>query len=180
MPVVEVKAITHRDGAIMQDVFPGHMDHWNLGGIPKEGSVYNAVLKSVPGVRAVHLPPSGCGRLSCYIAIEKRFENEPQKAAMTAFIEMPNLKVAVVVDQDTDVFDEREVLWAVNTRTWWDRDLQVIDRVQSFRGWLGSSVVMIDATRPLEGSFPARNEIPSDALNRVDVERALLKEVGDG
>lgn len=178
MPIVEVKAITHRDEAIMQDVFPGHADHWNLGGIPKEGSVYNAILKCVPGVRAVHLPASGCGRLSCYIAIEKRFENEPQKAAMAAFIEMPNLKVAVVVDHDIDVFDEREVLWAVNTRTWWDRDLQVIDRVQSFRGWLGSSVVIIDATRSLEGSFPARNEIPPDALNRVDVETALKKEAG--
>jgi UbiD family decarboxylase len=178
MPVIEVTAITHRRSAIMQDIFPGHTDHWNLGGMPKEGSVFNVIQRNVPGVRAVHLPPSGCGRLSCYIAIEKRFDNEPQKAAMAAFVEMPNLKLAIVVDSDVDVFDEREVLWAVNTRTWWDRDLQVLDRVQSFRGWLGSSVALIDATVPEGGSYPERNGIPEEALARIGVEGILGKEVG--
>lgn len=167
VPVIEVKAITHRKNAIVQDFWPGHMDHWNLGGIPKEGSVFNVIKKNMPGITAIHLPASGCSRVICYISIKKEFDNEPRKAAMQAFVEMPNLKLAVVVDDDIDVFNERDVLWAVATRTHWDKDLDVIRKVQSFRGWLGDAVGIIDATRPLEGEFPKRNKIPDDALERV-------------
>ncbi|MGH7775364.1 MAG: UbiD family decarboxylase domain-containing protein [Candidatus Binatia bacterium] len=167
VPVVEVTAITHRKKAIVQDFWPGQMDHWNLGGIPKEGSVFNVIKKNVPGIKAIHLPPSGCGRLISYISIKKEFDNDPNKAAMQAFVEMPNLKLAVVVDDDIDVFNEREVMWAVSTRTHWDKDLEVIRKVQSFRGWLGDAVAIIDATRPLKGEFPKRNEVNEEAMERV-------------
>ena len=167
VPVIEVTAITHRRKAIVEDFWPGQMDHWNLGGIPKEGSVFNVIKKNVPGIRAIHLPPSGCGRLICYISIKKEFDNDPRKAAMQAFVEMPNLKLAVVVDDDVDVFNEREVLWAVSTRTHWDKDLEVIRKVQSFRGWLGDAVAIIDATKPLQGEFPKRNEVSEEAMERV-------------
>ena len=86
---------------------------------------------------------------------------------MQAFVEMPNLKLAVVVDDDIDVFNERDVLWAVGTRTYWDKDLEVIRKVQSFRGWLGDAVAIIDATRPLREDFPKRNEISEEAMERV-------------
>ncbi|MBI2987804.1 MAG: UbiD family decarboxylase [Deltaproteobacteria bacterium] len=167
VPVVEVTAITHRKNAIVEDFWPGQMDHWNLGGIPKEGSVFNVIKKNVPGLKAIHLPPSGCGRVICYISIKKEFDNEPNKAAMQAFVEMPNLKLAVVVDDDIDVFSEREVMWAAGTRTHWDKDVEIIRKVQSFRGWLGDTVAIIDATRPLKGDFPRRNEVPEDAMERV-------------
>ena len=167
VPVLEVTAITHRKNAIVEDFWPGQMDHWNLGGIPKEGSVFNVIKKNVAGIKAIHLPPSGCGRVICYISIKKEFDNEPSKAAMQAFVEMPNLKLAVVVDDDIDVFNEREVMWAVGTRTHWDKDIEIIRKVQSFRGWLGDTVAMIDATKPLKGDFPKRNEVPEDAMERV-------------
>ena len=167
VPVLEVTAITHRKNAIVEDFWPGQMDHWNLGGIPKEGSVFNVIKKNVPGLKAIHLPASGCARVICYLSIKKEFDNDPNKAAMQAFVEMPNLKLAVVVDDDVDVFNEREVLWAVGTRTHWDKDLEIIRNVQSFRGWLGDTVAIIDATKPLKGDFPKRNEVPEDAMERV-------------
>lgn len=167
VPVIEVTAISHRKNGIVQDFWPGRMDHWNLGGIPKEGSVFNLIKKNVPGIRAIHLSPSGCGRSICYISIRKEFDNEPHKAAMQAFVEMPNLKLAVIVDEDIDVFNEREVLWAVGTRAHWDKNLQVIHKVQSFRGWLGDAVAIIDATRPLKGGFPKRNEVDEEAMKRM-------------
>jgi len=171
VPVIEVTAITHRKKAIVQDFWPGQMDHWNLGGIPKEGSVFNVIKKNIQGIKAIHLTASGCARVICYISIKKEFENEPKKAAMQAFAEMPNLKLAVVVDEDIDVFNERDVMWAVGTRTHWDKDIDIIRKVQNFRGWLGDAVAIIDATRPLEGDFPKRNMVPEDAMNRVDVSK---------
>ncbi len=167
VPVLEVTAITHRKNAIVQDFWAGQMDHWNLGGIPKEGSVYNVIKKNVPGIRAIHLPPSGCGRLICYISIHKEFDNDARKAAMQAYVEMPNLKLCVIVDDDVDVFNEREVMWAVSTRTHWDADIEVIRKVQNFRGWLGDAVAIIDATQPLKGEFPKRNRVDEQAMERV-------------
>lgn len=167
VPVLEVTAITHRKNGIVEDFWPGQMDHWNLGGIPKEGSVFNVIKKNVPGIKAIHLPGSGCARIICYISIKKEFDNDPNKAAMQAFVEMPNLKLAVIVDDDVDVFNEREVMWAMGTRTHWDRDIEIVRKVQNFRGWLGDTVAMIDATKPLKGDFPKRNEVPEDAMERV-------------
>lgn len=167
VPVIEVTAVTYRKGGIIQDFWPGQMDHWNLGGIPKEGSVFNVIKKNVPGIQAIHLSPSGCGRLICYISIKKEFINDPNKAAMQAFVEMPNLKLCIVVDDDIDVFNERDVMWAVSTRTHWDKDIEIVRKVQSFRGWLGDAVAMIDATKPLKGEFPKRNRIPEEAMERV-------------
>lgn len=179
VPVIEVTAITYRKKAIVQDFWPGQMDHWNLGGIPKEGSVFNVIKKTTPGIKAIHLPPSGCGRVICYISIKKEFDNEPKKAAMQAFVEMPNLKLAVIVDEDIDVFNERDVMWAVGTRTHWDKDIDVIRGVQNFRGWLGDAVAIIDATKPLHGDFPKRNEVPQEAMERVDVGKYLKQEAGN-
>jgi len=167
VPVIEVTAITHRKNAIVEDFWPGHMDHWNLGSIPKEGSVYNVIKKNIPGIKAIHLPPSGAGRCIAYISIKKEFENEPNKAGMQAFVEMPNLKLAVIVDEDVDVFNEREVMWAVATRVHWDKDIEIIREVQSFRGWLGDAVAIIDATIPLNGDWPKRNEVHPEAFERV-------------
>jgi 3-polyprenyl-4-hydroxybenzoate decarboxylase len=86
---------------------------------------------------------------------------------MQAFVEMPNLKLAVIVDEDVDVFNEREVMWAVATRVHWDKDIEIIREVQSFRGWLGDAVAIIDATIPLKGDWPVRNEIEPAAFERV-------------
>ena len=168
VPVIEVTAITHRRGGIVEDFWPGHMDHWNLGSVPKEGSTYNVIKKNVPGIKAIHLAASGCGRCICYISIKKEFENEPNKAGMQAFVEMPNFKLAVIVDDDIDVFNEREVMWAVATRVHWDKDIEIIREVQSFRGWLGDTVAIIDATIPFKSKseWPVRNEVepaPSSA-----------------
>jgi UbiD family decarboxylase len=167
-PVIDIQAICFRDNALMEGNLPAHSEHINLGAISKEGSVFNAIKRVVPEVRAISLPNSSCGRFSCYISVEKRTFRDVQVAGMLAFSEMPNAKLVVVVDEDIDVFNETEVMWAVTTQTHWDKDISVIPRVQSFRGWLGDAVVIIDATRP-EGvsDFPEKNRISEDVIQRI-------------
>lgn len=173
VPVVEVTNVTHRRDAVMQSIFSAHPEHWHLGGVPKEGSVYNSVHRVLPNVTAVHLPMSGCGRFNCVIALDKRDRSDPVKAGMIAATEMPNVKEIVVVDSEINAFDERETRWAVATQVWWEKDLTVIDHLQTFRPWLGEAVVIIDATRPDMEGFPRRNRIPEEALSRVDISRYL-------
>ena len=83
---------------------------------------------------------------------------------MQAFVEMPNLKLAVIVDDDVDVFNEREVMWAVATRVHWDKDIEIIREVQSFRGWLGDSVAIIDATISAQGRLAQTQRGPTGGL----------------
>ena len=167
-PVIEVTAICFRNHAIMQGLMPGHAEHIILGGLPKEGSVYWAIKKVVPEVTAVHLPHSGMGRFSAHIALNKRTFRDVTVAAMIAFAEQPNLKVAIMVDSEIDVFNQTEVMWAVATQTRWDKDVTIVPRVQSFRGWLGDAVCIIDATHHEDvADYPERNRIPEGALRRV-------------
>jgi 2,5-furandicarboxylate decarboxylase 1 len=161
-PLMEVTAITHRRGAILIDVFVGHRDHALLGSVPKEGGVYERVRSIVPGVRAVNLPQSGTGRLHCYVAIEKRVEGEPRLAAMAALTASELIKHVIVVDDDIDVYDDGEVLWAMATRMQADRDVDIIRGVKGSR--LDPSApdpdyaakLIIDATRPLGMPYAER------------------------
>ena len=49
-----------------------------------------------------------------------------------------------------------------------DKDVETIQGVQSFRPWLGDTVVMIDARRPNLENFPERNHMPVEALARME------------
>ena len=62
----------------------GHRDTWVLGGIPKEGSLFNLIRGVVPTVKAVHFPMSGSCRFNCYISIDKKVDGETKQAALAA------------------------------------------------------------------------------------------------
>jgi UbiD family decarboxylase len=103
-------------------------------------------------------------------------EGQARNAAMTAFGEDLALKLVVVVDDDVDVFDEEEVLWAVATRMQADRDVFIVPNMMgaildpSTRA--GTTAKMaIDATRPL-GGYPRRHTLPAEARARA---RALIE-----
>lgn len=180
-PVMEVTAITYRDGAIFQDVFSGHREHMLMASVPREGTIYNHVQQKVGNVRAVHLPYSGCGRFTAYISINKTFEGHAKQVALQAIAHVHNLHAVVVVDEDIDVFNEEHVLWAVNTYVDPDRDIDLIKNVRAPsdpRG-IGSSRVIFDATRPTHIPFPTRLRVPPDAMARVKLEE-WLEEAGKG
>lgn len=166
-PIAEIKAITMKKNALMQGIFPGNAEHWHLGGIPKEGTAFQSVKHKFPGVKAVHLPPSSCGRFSCIVSMEKERDSDPRRAAMVMFPEIEHLKMVTVVDADIDIYNEREVQWAIVTRTHWDKDIEILRSVQGFRQWMGEAVVIIDATRPSGVSFPEKIEVPPEAIEAV-------------
>jgi 2,5-furandicarboxylate decarboxylase 1 len=169
VPVIEVEALCYRNKAIMEGMLPSHPEHFLLGAVAKEGSLFEAVKRGAPGAKAICMPNSSCGRFSCYISLQKRTYRDVQVAGMTAFAEVPDLKMVVVVDPEIDVFNENEVQWAVITQTRWDRDLAIIPRVQSIRPWFGDSVLIVDATKVKEGlaGIPERNVIPPSAIEEV-------------
>jgi UbiD family decarboxylase len=163
-----VTAITHRHNAILQDVFSGHEEHWYLGSIPKEGSMFNSLQRQHGCIKAVHLPNSGVARFTAYISIKKEREGIAKRVGMSALLESWQFNWAIVVDEDVDVFDEQEVLWAVYTYTDPSRDVDVLkNQYNIFHSAAGSQKIIIDATKPLDTVSPAKIQVPAAAMDRI-------------
>lgn len=185
-PVIHVTAITMRRRPIYQTIFNAHAEHHVCGAIPRLGSIYRRVKEVVPTVQAVNLPISGCSRAFCYISIKKRADGEPQQAAMAALTAETDVKHVIVVDEDIDVFNETDVLWAVATRFQADRDMIMMpnslgshlnpsaySRIAGEKGHLETKLI-IDATKPLPPAiFPEVARAPRDLVARVDLEAYL-------
>jgi 2,5-furandicarboxylate decarboxylase 1 len=171
-PVLNVTALTHRRGAWYQTIYSGHQGHWNLGAIPKEGSVYNSLQRRFGNIEAVCMPYSGCGRLACYISIYKLREGQGKEVAIAALPESWTFEVIVVVDADVDVFNERDVLWAIYTYVDPTRDIDVIHNFTKnvFTSAFQGSRILIDATKPLDVAFPERFTMPPDVMQRINLD----------
>jgi 2,5-furandicarboxylate decarboxylase 1 len=170
--VIEVSAISHRRHALYQDIVGGISDeHTMLLGVPQEARLLRVLRAHFPTVKAVSYPKSGTCRLHCYIAMKPTAEGQAKNAAMAAFGDDLALKLVVVVDDDVDVSNEEDVLWAVATRMQADRDLFVIPNAMgaildpSTRAGT-TAKVGIDATRPLTG-YPRRHTLPAEALAKA-------------
>ena len=172
-PVVDIQAITMRQNPLFLDIFSAHIDQQLLGGTPRLGMIYNAVKMACPTVKDVFMPPSGCCRLTCYIAIEKRHEGEAKNAICAAFAADPFLKYAVVVDTDVDIFNDFSVLRSIVTRVQMDEDVFSIRNAKGHpldptarNGFLVGKVG-IDATKPLKG-YPETIRVPGSAEINLD------------
>jgi UbiD family decarboxylase len=175
-PVMDLSAIAFRRGAILQDIFSGHEGHWNLGAIPKEGSVYNALQRRFGNIAAVCLPHSGCGRFMVYVAMRKAREGYAKLVGHAALLEFFLVNVAVVVDEDIDVFHEPDVLWAVATNVDPSRDVDLVRNAHNnFTTAMRNTKVVIDATQPLDVDFPARIKVPDAARARIRPEEWLCR-----
>jgi 2,5-furandicarboxylate decarboxylase 1 len=183
--VIEVSAITHRSDAIFQHIFTGHRDTWVLGGIPKEGSLFNLIRGVVPTVKAVHFPMSGSCRFNCYISIDKKVDGETKQAALAALGGCDFVKHVVVVDADIDIYNEEQVMWAVATRVQADQDVDIIKNVKgntldpSQTDNIMTAKMIIDATKPVQRPFEARVAVPKTAMEKTRLEDFIPRAVVD-
>jgi 2,5-furandicarboxylate decarboxylase 1 len=176
--VVDITAIAHRKNPIYQDIFTGHTEHRLMGAIPRESAIFKAVKAAVPGTRAVHMPASGCCRFHCYISLAKRNEGEVRSAMFAALAADLYLKLIVIVDADVDVYNEREVLWAMANRFQGDRDILVIPNCQGSeidpsakKGGITAKVA-IDATQKGK-DLPKRLRVPPEVAGRIKLENYI-------
>ncbi len=161
--VFQVKAIRYRENAIYHDVTPGmSSEHVTVVAIQREGDVLKALHQTLPNVKAVHAPFSACGLFHCYISMKKIAEGQPQQAIYAAFAVDHNIKLVIVVDEDVDVFQEEEVLWALATRLQADHGVTILPQHLGMGVTLDPSTdelsrtskMGIDATKPLSGFAP--------------------------
>ena len=120
LPVIRVTAVTHRRNPILQTIVGPGEEHTNLVGIPTEASILRMVDNSMPGRLAnVYCHSSGGGKYLAILQFRKRQasdEGRQRQAAITAFAAFPELKHVILVDEDVNIFDTNDVLWAMTTR----------------------------------------------------------------
>jgi len=174
--VVKVRAITHRRDAMFQDITVAHLDHMLLSTIPMEANLYRAVRAMVPSVRAVRVPAP----FTCYVSIEQRLTGQAKNAIMAVFGADLYMKRVVVVDHDVDVFDDRQVTWAIATRCQPDRDITVITNARgsdldpSSKEDGYTAKWGVDATaKPSLAGYTPRHRVPSLVWERLRLEDFL-------
>lgn len=191
-PVIEVKCITRRKDAIYHDIGPGLPDHLLIDVFALEAKIYETVKKVVPELLNVHVPISGRCRLHAYLQIKKTRPGIGKCAILAALSSDIRLKHVFVFDDDVDIFNEKEVLWAIATRTQWDKDIVIIPEMPS--DGLDPSIPPprtlgckggMDCTKPLPiefggYQFPAVSKVPKDILDKVKLEDYIPIETMSG
>jgi UbiD family decarboxylase len=128
-PVLVVHTITHRRDAIWQALLPGALEHKLLMGMPREPTIFKKVNEVVKCLD-VNVAPGGCSWLHAIVQIDKQAEDDGRKAIEAAFAGHRSCKHVFVVDRDVDIYNPREVEWALATRFQGDTDLVVKPREQ--------------------------------------------------
>ena len=171
--VVRYNAMTMREGALFHDIAVAQVDHLLLSTIPMEANLYRAVRAIVPSVKAVRVPAP----YSCYVAIEQRVAGQAKNAILAVLGADMYIKRVVVVDHDVNIFDDREVAWALGTRCQADRDILVISNTRGSDldpstdsdGYTAKWGV--DATaKPSLAEYTPRNRIPQEVMDRIDLD----------
>ena len=118
--VIKVKAITTRKNPILETVSGPGEEHVNLAGIPTEASIFRMIENAMPGrLQNVYAHSSGGGKFLAILQFKKSIpsdEGRQRQAALIALSVYSELKNVIVVDEDVDIFDTNDVLWAMTTR----------------------------------------------------------------
>jgi 4-hydroxy-3-polyprenylbenzoate decarboxylase len=186
-PVVRVGAIYHRNAPILigqppaKPTFPGRQP--SLAGM---AAIWDALeAAGVPGVTGVWKPLGGGVSFMNVIAIKQMHPGHAKMAGLVATGAGPGAymgRVTVIVDDDIDITNTAEVLWALSTR--WDPKTQtdIIDGCYS--GYIDPLIspekrevndittarIIIYAVKPWhwKDKFPVVNTVPAQYSRQIE------------
>lgn len=130
-PVFTVERITMRDNPIYHSTYTGKP--------PDEPAVLGVALNEVfipllqqqfPEIIDFYLPPEGCSYRMAVVSIRKQYAGHAKRVMMGCWSYLRQFmytKFIVVVDDDVNVRNWQEVIWAITTRMDPVRDTTLID-----------------------------------------------------
>lgn len=149
-------------------------DHILISCVTREGEILNALRRNLPNVRAVHVPHKTCGAFLAIVSMKKIAEGEPKMAMLTALGTELYTKQVIVVDDDVDIFDMDDVMWAVATRVKAEKDILLVPGVKSAiidptsdPTSFTVTKMGIDATAPIDEAFAERLVISDEQRIRA-------------
>ncbi len=160
-PVFTVERITHRENPIYHSTYTGKpIDEPAVLGVALNEVFVPLLQQQYPEITDFYLPPEACSYRMAVVSIKKQYPGHSKRVMMGVWSFLRQFmytKFVIIVDDDIDVKNWKEVIWAITTRVDPTRDTTLIDNTPidyldfaSPVSGLGSKMG-IDATNKLPG-----------------------------
>ena len=181
-PVFTVVRITHRNNPIYHSTYTGKpIDEPAILGVALNEIFVPLLQQQFSEIVDFYLPPEGCSYRMAIVSIKKKFPGHAKRVMMGVWSFLRQFmytKFVIVVDDDIDIRNWEEVIWALSTRVDPSRDTSLIENTPidyldfaSPVSGLGSKMG-IDATNKLPGEtqreWGKTIIMDGDVINKID------------
>ena len=145
-PVFEISRMARRRDAIYHSTYTGKPpDEPAVLGVALNEVFVPILRKQFPEITDFYLPPEGCSYRMAVISIKKSYPGHAKRLmfGLWSFLrQFMYTKFIVVTDDDVDIRDWKEVVWAITTRMDPVRDTTLVD---------GTPIDYLDFASPTSG-----------------------------
>ena len=145
-PVFRIDRLTHRRDPIYHSTYTGKPpDEPAILGVALNEVFVPILQKQFPEIADFYLPPEGCSYRMAVISIRKAYPGHAKRVmfGLWSFLrQFMYTKFIVVTDDDIDIRDWKEVVWAITTRVDPVRDTTLVD---------GTPIDYLDFASPVSG-----------------------------
>ncbi len=176
-PVFTIERITHRDHPIYHSTYTGRPpDEPAVLGVALNEVFVPILQKQFPEITDFYLPPEGCSyRLAC-ISIKKQYPGHAKRVMMGVWSFLRQFmytKFIIVTDDDVDIRNWKDVIWAMTTRMDPARDTTVVEH---------TPIDYLDFASPVSGlgskmGFDATNKWPGETQRQWGTPIRMSEEV---
>jgi 4-hydroxy-3-polyprenylbenzoate decarboxylase len=161
-PVFTIDRITHRDQPIYHSTYTGRPpDEPAILGVALNEVFVPILQKQFPEIVDFYLPPEGCSYRIAVVSMRKQYPGHPKRVmfGVWSFLrQFMYTKFVIVTDDDVNVRDWNDVIWAITTRMDPVRDTLMVEN---------TPIDYLDFASPVSGlggklGFDATNKWPGE------------------
>ncbi|WP_456379382.1 4-hydroxy-3-polyprenylbenzoate decarboxylase [Thiolapillus sp.] len=161
-PVFTIERITHRSNPIYHSTYTGRPpDEPAILGVALNEVFVPILQKQFPEITDFYLPPEGCSYRMAVVSMKKQYPGHAKRVmfGVWSFLrQFMYTKFVIVTDDDIDVRDWNDVIWAMTTRMDPARDTTLVEN---------TPIDYLDFASPVSGlgskiGFDATNKWPGE------------------
>ncbi|MFI3184975.1 MAG: 4-hydroxy-3-polyprenylbenzoate decarboxylase [Methylococcaceae bacterium] len=161
-PVFTIETITQRQAPIYHSTYTGKPpDEPAILGLALNEVFIPILQKQFPEIVDFYLPPEGCSYRMAVISMKKQYAGHAKRVMLGTWSFLRQFmytKFVIVVDEDVDVRNWQDVIWAITTRMDPARDLTILEN---------TPIDYLDFASPVSGlgskvGFDATNKWPGE------------------
>ncbi len=180
-PVFNVKAITMKKKPIYLSTYTGKPpDEPSILGEALNEMFVPLIQQQFPEIVDFYLPPEGCSYRVAVVSIKKTYPGQAKRIMMGVWSFLQQFmytKFVIVVDEDINVRDWKEVIWAISTRVDPKRDSSFIEN---------TPIDYLDFASPESGlgskmGIDATNKIPPETKRnwgkKIEMDKEVMEKI---
>jgi 4-hydroxy-3-polyprenylbenzoate decarboxylase len=130
-PVFTIERISHRENPIYHSTYTGRPpDEPAILGVALNEVFVPILRKQFPEITDFYLPPEGCSYRVAIVSMKKQYPGHAKRVMMGVWSFLRQFmytKFVIVVDEDINTRDWKDVIWAMSTRVDPKRDFTLIE-----------------------------------------------------